>query len=50
MCCRADSGSSPNVNNPYETAGYWGGLGVCDLPSVDIESLTEMLTFGIENL
>ena len=36
MCCRADSGPSPNTNDPYETAGYWGGLGVCDLPSVNL--------------
>ena len=38
MCCQAESGASPNPNDGYETAGFWGGLGVCDLPSVNTEN------------
>ncbi len=35
MCCQESSGQSPNPEDPNETAGFWGGLGTCDLPPVN---------------
>ncbi len=36
MCCQESSGQSPNPDDPNETAGFWGGLGTCDLPPVNL--------------